>query len=66
MAIESALLRLPDEQREVFLLRERAQLEYQNIAELTGVGLATVKSRMRYALAALRQHLAHIEEVAFE
>ena len=66
VAIESALLRLPDEQREVFLLRERAQLEYQNIAELTGVGLATVKSRMRYALAALRQHLAHIEEVAFE
>ena len=56
--IEAALLRIPSEQREVFLLRERASLEFQQIAELTGHPLATVKSRMRYALANLRQRLS--------
>jgi len=56
--IEAALLRIPEEQREVFLLRERGGLEFQHIAELTGHPLATVKSRMRYALANLRQRLS--------
>ena len=55
--IRAALQRLPDEQREVFLLRERAGLDFRAIAEVTGVGLATVKSRMRYALAGLRERL---------
>jgi len=56
--VAAALERLPAEQREVFLLRERAGLEFAAIAELTGEKLATVKSRMRYALAGLRRLLA--------
>lgn len=56
--IEAALLRLPEAQREVFLLRERGGLELQRIAEVTGANLATVKSRMRYALAGLRRVLS--------
>lgn len=56
--VEGALLKLPDNQREVFLLRERAKLDYERIAELTGCGIATAKSRMRYALVALRRHLS--------
>jgi RNA polymerase sigma-70 factor (ECF subfamily) len=55
--IESALDALPAEQREVFLLRERARLDYVRIAELTGADISTLKSRMRYALAGLRQAL---------
>lgn len=54
--IEAALRRLPEEQREVFLLRERAGLDFQAIAD--ACGLATAKSRMRYALEALRRRLA--------
>lgn len=53
-----ALQHLPADQREVFLLRERAGLAYEGIAELTGCGVATAKSRMRYALAGLRRLLA--------
>lgn len=64
--IETALALLPEAQREVFLLRERARLDYEHISEVTGVGLATVKSRMRYALAALRRHLEDLPEVAPE
>lgn len=65
-AIEGAVARLPAEQREVFLLRERAELDFESIAELTGAGLATVKSRMRYALGALRRSLSQLEKVMFE
>jgi RNA polymerase sigma-70 factor (ECF subfamily) len=56
--LEAALASLPDEQREVFLLREHAGLSFGEIAEATGVNENTVKSRMRYALLALRQRLA--------
>lgn len=56
--LETALHALPEEQREVFLLRERAGLDFRAIAEVTGCALGTVKSRMRYALAGLRQRLS--------
>jgi RNA polymerase sigma-70 factor (ECF subfamily) len=55
--LEAALAALPDEQREVFLLREHAGLRFAEIAEVTGVPENTVKSRMRYALEALRARL---------
>ncbi len=56
--LEAALAALPEEQREVFLLREYAGLRFPEIAEVTGVPENTVKSRMRYALEALRERLA--------
>jgi len=55
--IEAALARLPHEQREVFLLRERAGLDYASIASVLGCGISTAKSRMRYALEGLRHQL---------
>ena len=56
--LEAALSALPAEQREVFLLREHAGLRFAEIAEVTGAPENTVKSRMRYALEALRIELA--------
>jgi RNA polymerase sigma-70 factor, ECF subfamily len=56
--LEAALAALPPEQREVFLLREHAGLKFCEIAEVTGTPENTVKSRMRYALEALREKLA--------
>jgi RNA polymerase sigma-70 factor (ECF subfamily) len=55
--LEAALRALSPEQREVFLLREHAGLRFAEIAEVTGVPENTVKSRMRYALEALRARL---------
>jgi RNA polymerase sigma-70 factor (ECF subfamily) len=52
-----ALLGLPAEQREVFLLRQRGGLELAASARVTGANLSTVKSRLRYALAGLRRAL---------
>ncbi len=56
--LEAALAALPEAQREVFLLREHAGLSFPEIAEATGTNENTVKSRLRYALVALRDRLA--------
>lgn len=48
---------LPREQREAWLLREEAGLGLAAIAEATGVGRETVKSRLRYATGRLRRGL---------
>lgn len=56
--LEAALAALPAEQREVLLLREHAGLSFPEIAEATGANENTVKSRLRYALLALRDRLA--------
>jgi RNA polymerase sigma-70 factor (ECF subfamily) len=52
-----ALAALPEEQREVFVLREQAGVPFKEIAVMVGVNENTVKSRMRYALEGLRKHL---------
>ena len=56
-SLEAALPALPEEQREVFLVREHAGPRFAEIAAVTGVAENTVKSRMRYALEALRARL---------
>lgn len=56
--IQAALNDLPEEQREVFLLRAHGELELHQIAELTRSPAETVKSRLRYALQKLRRLLA--------
>lgn len=61
-ALEGALGELPDEQREVFLMREIEGLKFREIAEVIGIPENTVKSRMRYALEALRGHLAEFAD----
>jgi RNA polymerase sigma-70 factor, ECF subfamily len=53
-----ALLALPAEQRDVFLLYEETGLSLEEIATITGVGVETAKSRLRYALGKLRHALA--------
>lgn len=57
-ALQQALAELPPAQREVFLLREHAELSLDEIGRLTGVGSETAKSRLRYAIARLATALA--------
>ena len=56
-AFQRALDALPDEQRAVFLLYEESGLGLDEIAEITGVGAETAKSRLRYAVNKLRKAL---------
>jgi RNA polymerase sigma-70 factor (ECF subfamily) len=54
---EQALRRLSDPLREVVVLRLYEGLDYATIAAIIGVSEATARSRMRYALQALRHAL---------
>jgi RNA polymerase sigma factor (sigma-70 family) len=46
---------LPEEQREVIVLRIYADLSFKEISDLTGVSINTALGRMRYALINLRK-----------
>jgi len=63
-SVLSAIDLLPDDQREVFLLREISNLPFKEIAEVVGAPENTVKSRMRYALERLQAALSEFEEYA--
>ena len=60
LRIDRAVAELPEDQREVFLMREVMELPFAEIASVVGVSEPTVKSRMRYALEKLRTALADL------
>lgn len=64
--LQEALEELPAKQREVFLLKEVSGLKFREIAEAVDAPVPTVKSRMRYALKALRGHMAAYRDAHFD
>ena len=46
---------LPEDQREVVILRHYADMSFKEIADMTGVSINTALGRMRYALINLRK-----------
>ena len=58
IALQAALVQLPAEQREVVVMRVWAELRFEEIAEITGVGVNTAASRYRYGLKKLRELLS--------
>lgn len=62
--IKVAVDSLPEDQREVFLLREIANIPFKEIAVMIGIPENTVKSRMRYALERLQRALGEYEDYA--
>jgi RNA polymerase sigma-70 factor (ECF subfamily) len=56
-AIEQALRRLPEEQREVLAMKIWGGLSFPQIAEALGISANTAASRYRYALIRLREEL---------
>lgn len=60
--LSRAIDELPDDQREVFLMRQVAGLSFREIGETVGAPENTVKSRMRYALEKLRNDLSDLEQ----
>ena len=52
--VREALARLPEAQREVYILVQEQKLKYREVAEILDVPVGTVKSRMNAALTTLR------------
>jgi RNA polymerase sigma-70 factor (ECF subfamily) len=55
--LREAMHKLPDEQREALALRQSQGMKFHEVAALLGVPIATVKSRVRYALLKLADEL---------
>ena len=55
--VEHALSRLPAEQREAFLLKYVEEKSYEEISEITGIGVSALKMRVKRACDALRDLL---------
>jgi len=57
-AVAGLMTRLPEEQRTAIILKEYHGMTFQEIADLQGVPLSTVKTRLYQGLNVLRRHLA--------
>lgn len=62
LMIERALCRLPDQQREIIVLRFFWQLEMKEIAGLLGMGTSSVKYQLRKGLLQMEKLLGKEEE----
>lgn len=60
--VERVMSRLPEEQRTAIILKEYHGLTFQEIAELLGCPLSTVKTRLYQGLAVVRRELAKMQE----
>jgi len=60
--IDAAILKLSPEHREVIVLREIEELEYQEIADRVGIPLGSVMSRLFYARKKLQTLLRDVYE----
>jgi RNA polymerase sigma-70 factor (ECF subfamily) len=56
--VEQAMAKLPEEQRTAIILKEYHGMTFQEIADLVGCPLSTVKTRLYQGLTVLRRELA--------
>jgi RNA polymerase sigma-70 factor (ECF subfamily) len=56
--LDQALLTLPEAQRRTFVLHADAELSYREVADVMGISIGTVMSRLYYARQKLRTYLA--------
>jgi RNA polymerase sigma factor (sigma-70 family) len=59
--LQNALDELPKEQREAFIQNELEDIPFKDISEKTGVSVATLISRKRYAVVYLRERLSGLK-----
>ena len=57
--LDGLLARLPEEFREVLVLREMEDMSYREIAEITGAPIGTVMSRLARARAMMRERIGN-------
>jgi RNA polymerase sigma-70 factor, ECF subfamily len=60
--VRRALQALPPDMRQVIIMKEYDGLKFAEIAEVLGIPLSTVKTRMYTGLSELRKRLAHLRE----
>jgi RNA polymerase sigma-70 factor (ECF subfamily) len=53
--LQKLILELPEDQREVLMMRVYREMSFKEIADSTGVSINTALGRMRYAIINLRK-----------
>jgi len=61
--VQYALAQLDVDQREAFLMKHVEDLSYDEMAEITGVGVSALKMRVKRACARLRELLEEVHDV---
>lgn len=61
LELRNLIQKLPDEQKEVLIMRHYGEMSFRDIADITGVSINTALGRMRYALNNLRKMLQRKE-----
>jgi RNA polymerase sigma-70 factor, ECF subfamily len=64
--LDQALAALPESQRRTFVLHADAELSYREVAEVMGISIGTVMSRLYYARQKLRAYLSRRLTLALE
>lgn len=59
--IQRALMRLEEDHREAFLLKHVEEMAYEEMSELTGVGVSALKMRVKRACERLRSELHEVQ-----
>ena len=57
MVLDKAIAKLPEKYKTAFVLRDVDQMSYDEVAQVLGVPLGTVKSRVNRARAILKDEL---------
>ncbi len=57
--VRAVINKLPEEQRQVLILRHYGDLSFKEISAMTGVSINTALGRMRYALNNMRKMMEH-------
>jgi RNA polymerase sigma-70 factor (ECF subfamily) len=57
LRLNHAIAQIPDQQREVIVLRLKGQMKFREIAKLQGVSVNTIQGRYRYGLEKLKSIL---------
>lgn len=59
--VRRALMGLPPEMREVIIMKEYQEMKFHEIAEVLGIPISTVKTRLYTGLSQLKQRLSYIK-----
>jgi RNA polymerase sigma-70 factor (ECF subfamily) len=60
-AVKRALMGLPADMREVIIMKEYQELKFHEIAEVLGIPISTVKTRLYTGLNQLKARLSHLK-----
>jgi len=63
--LRELIQQLPEQQREVLMMRHYGEMSFQEIADATGVSINTALGRMRYALINLRKQM-HKNKIRYD